>query len=84
MKLIAVTSPATDAGKTFIAAGIAEAATYHNLKTLFMDFDNPVGDALRVFGVSSHNLYPTLGDWASYPDPWGGCLKSNPSKILTW
>ena len=38
MKLIAVTSPATDAGKTFIAAGIAEAATYHNLKTLFMDF----------------------------------------------
>ena len=41
MKLIAVTSPATDAGKTFIAAGIAEAATYHNLKTLFMDFDNP-------------------------------------------
>ena len=82
MKLIAVTSPATDAGKTFIAAGIAEAATYHNLKTLFMDFDNPVGDALRVFGVSSHNLYPTLGDWASYPDPWGGCLKSKAGTYL--
>ncbi len=74
MKLIAITSPATDAGKTFIAVGIAEAATQQNLKTLFVDFDNPVGDSLRVFGVSPQHIYPTLGTYKDFQ--WQDCVKS--------
>ena len=77
MKLIAITSPATDAGKTFVSAGIAEAATYHNLKTLFIELDNPVGDSLRVFGLSPNFVYPTLGTWENYNNVWEECLQSH-------
>jgi diguanylate cyclase (GGDEF)-like protein len=35
-----------------------------------------------VFGVLSNNMFPTIGDWASYPDPWGSCLKSKAGTYL--
>ena len=39
MRLIAITSPATDAGKTFIATGLAEGLARRGIKTLFIDLD---------------------------------------------
>ncbi len=82
MNLIAVTSPATDAGKTFIAASIAEASTNRKLKTLFIDFDNPVGDSLRVFGISPRANYPTIGSWKNHNNLWEDCLKSHAGTFL--
>ncbi len=75
MKIISITSPATDAGKTFIAASIAEAASARKIKTLFLEMDNPVGDSLRVFGASAKGMYPTMATWQNYS--WEECLKSH-------
>lgn len=77
MRLITVTSPATDAGKTFIGAGLAEAATARDLKTLFIDFDNPVGDSLRVFGVTPAQTYPTIASWREFSEPWNMTLMTD-------
>lgn len=77
LKIIAITSPATDAGKTFIASGLAEAGTDRGLNTLFIDLDSPVGDAIRVFGTATNRTYPTVTSWAIFTDPWRNCLRSS-------
>ncbi len=77
IKTIVITSPATDAGKTMIASGLAEAASARNIKTIFLDLDTPVGDALRVFGIADLGPYPTLSSWTAYDEPWEHCLRSN-------
>lgn len=78
MRLIVITSPATDAGKTFLAAGIAEAAAVRGLKTLFMEMDMTVGDAVRVFGLAeaARVPHPTVATWNEYPDLAAACLKT--------
>lgn len=94
IKIIVITSPATDAGKTMIATGLAEAATARGKKTIFLDMDTPVGDALRVFGISNPGPYPTLSSWKVYHDPWKHSIRSksgtfilpkpeNPQEIIT-
>ncbi len=77
LKVIIITSPATDAGKTFVASGLAEAGTDRGLNTLFIDFDNPVGDANRVFGTNTSQVYPTVTSWSAFNDPWDQCLRSS-------
>lgn len=76
--LVVVTSPATDAGKTFLAAGIAEAAAFRGLKTLFVEMDMTVGDAARVFGLAeaAHSPHPTVATWREYPNLLTACLKT--------
>lgn len=80
MVLITLTSPATDAGKTFIAVGIAEAAAYLGLKVLFIELDNPVGDSLRVFGIKPKKVYPTIATWMDHD--WEECLKTKNGTYL--
>lgn len=77
MKIIAVTSPATDAGKTFLAAGLAESLTYQGYKTAFLDYDIAVGDSLRVFTLlnESRKPHPTITSWKNYPDLFQSALK---------
>lgn len=78
MRLVVTTSPATDAGKTFLAAGIAEAAAARGFKTLFMEMDMTVGDATRVFGLAeaARRPHPTMATWDEYPDLMAACLKA--------
>lgn len=47
MKLVVVTSPATDAGKTFLATGLTETAAAFEYKVIYIDLDKPVGDSLN-------------------------------------
>lgn len=77
MRLIAITSPATDAGKTFIATGLAEGLAWRGIKTLFIDLDLAVGDSIRVFGIAeeARQPHPTVSSWSDYPDPWKSLLK---------
>lgn len=79
IKLITIASPATDAGKTFLAAGIAHAASYAGHKTAFLDYDISVGDALRVFGLmdTARVPHPTVASWKDYRDIYDTALKSN-------
>lgn len=79
IKLIAIASPATDAGKTFLAAGIAQAAAYSGLKTAFLDYDISVGDALRVFGLmdKARTPHPTVASWKDYQDIFDTALKTD-------
>lgn len=78
MRLVVITSPATDAGKTFLAAGIAEAAAYRGLRTLFLELDVAVGDAIRVFGLAeaARRPHPTVATWNEYSDLAAACLKT--------
>lgn len=78
MRLIAVTSPATDAGKTFLSAGISEALACRNFRTLFVELDVAVGDALRVFGLTEKAIkpHPTVATWKEYSDLAKACLKT--------
>lgn len=83
IKTVVITSPATDAGKTMIAAGLADAATVRGIKTIFLDMDTPVGDALRVFGIKEPGPpYPTLSSWNVYQNVWEHCLKSHRGTYL--
>ena len=77
-----------------IATGLAEAATARGKKTIFLDMDTPVGDALRVFGISDPGPYPTLSSLKVYHDPWKHSIRSksgtfilpkpeNPQDIIT-
>ncbi len=76
MRLIAITSPATDAGKTFIATGLAEGLARRGIKTLFIDLDLAVGDSIRVFGLAdeARQPHPTVSSWRDFPDPWKSLL----------
>lgn len=76
MRLIAITSPATDAGKTFIATGLAEGLARRGIKTLFIDLDLAVGDSIRVFGLAdeARQPHPTVASWRDFPDPWRSSL----------
>ncbi len=78
LRLVAVTSPATDAGKTFVAVGIAEAAASRGVKSLFLELDLAVGDCLRVFGLldEAARPHPTVSSLRDFSDPWAACLRS--------
>ncbi len=76
-RLIAVYSPTTDAGKTLIAVGLAEALATRNVKTALLDLDLAAGDATRVFRIANASCnHPTVSSWASYAELPPACLRS--------
>lgn len=77
MKLITVTSPATDAGKTFIACNLAAAAAGQGVATALLDFDLAVGDMVRALGLEeeARRPHPTVASWKDYRDPAAAVLK---------
>lgn len=87
MKLIVVTSPATDAGKTFLATGLTETAANYDYKTIYVDLDKPVGDSLRVFGLRHKKDIPTITNYSQYEledyarTPMGGYVLPKPDNI---
>lgn len=74
MKIIVVTSPVTDAGKTMLAAGLSETAASLNCKTLLVDVDNPPGELQKVFGYSHQPSHSNLGSWTE--ECWESCVRS--------
>jgi MinD-like ATPase involved in chromosome partitioning or flagellar assembly len=78
MKKVVVTSPATDAGKTFLASGLVEAAAGRGVRTLFLELDAAVGDAIRVLALASQakSLHPTIASWSSFSDWPSACLRT--------
>lgn len=87
MKLVVVTSPATDAGKTFLATGLTETAASNDYKTIYIDLDKPVGDSLRVFGLRHKGDLPTITTYKKYDlesyarTPVGGYILPKPDNI---
>lgn len=79
MILVTITSPATDAGKTMLAAGLAEAFSSRDIKTVFLEYDLVVGDSIRVFGLQekARAAHPTVTSLQEYKDPWKYCLKTD-------
>ncbi|OIQ59776.1 CobQ/CobB/MinD/ParA nucleotide binding domain protein [Moorella thermoacetica] len=77
MKFVAVTSPATDAGKTFIACNLAAAAAERGVATALLDFDLAVGDMVRALGLEeeARRPHPTVASWKDYRDPAAAALK---------
>ena len=65
MKLITVTSPATDVGKTFMATGLAETASKMGKRVIYIDMDKAVGDSIRVLGIEQRK-YPTVINYANH------------------
>ena len=87
MKLVVVTSPATDSGKTFLATGLTEMAAAFEYKVIYIDLDKPVGDSLRVFGLRHKKEIPTISTYQSYSveefarTPAGGYILPKPDNI---
>lgn len=77
MKTIVITSPATDAGKTFIACNLAAAAAERGVATALLDFDLAVGDIVRALGLEeeARRPHPTVVSWKDYRDPAAAALK---------
>ena len=77
MKTVVVTSPATDAGKTFIACNLAVAAAGLGVPAALLDFDLAVGDMVRALGMEeeARRPHPTVASWRDYRDPVAAALR---------
>jgi len=77
LKLFVVTSPATDAGKTFIACNLAAAAASAGFRTTLLDYDLAVGDVVRALGLEeeARRPHPTVASWKDYGDLLGAVLR---------
>ncbi len=84
MKKVIITSPATDAGKTFLASGLVEATAWRGIRTLFLELDETVGDAIRVFDLVSQakSPHPTIASWSVFSNWPSSCLETRAGASL--
>lgn len=80
MKVIVVTSPVSDSGKTMLALGLCETAASLGHATLFIDLDNHPGELLQMLGYDRRSGFPTVASWS--PEGWEACARSPAGAVV--